>query len=84
MAHVYILQSQSSRRFYVGSAVDLPRRLSEHQRHHSPFTRHGGPWELVYHEEFTDLAQARRRERRLKSWKSHREIKKLIESKKSG
>ncbi len=84
MAHVYILQSRSNGRFYVGSTTELPRRLSEHQRRHSPFTKHGGPWELAYTEEFPNLEQARKRERQLKSWKSHQALKKLIESQKLG
>ncbi len=32
MAFVYILQSESTGRFYVGSSDDLERRLSEHLR----------------------------------------------------
>ena len=84
MAHVYVLQSETSGKFYIGSAVDLARRLSEHRRQHSPFTRQGGPWKLVYEEQFSQLVQGRRRERQLKSWKSHQAIKKLIQSEKSG
>jgi putative endonuclease len=68
--HVYVLRSVSTGAFYVGSTSDLPRRLAEHQRRHSPYTRGRGPWELVYREEFADLSVARRREQQIKSWKS--------------
>jgi len=84
VAFVYVLRSRSSGRFYIGSTTDLQRRLAEHARGHSPYTRDRGPWELVYQEEYAELAQARRRERQMKSWKSHRLIQQLIESQAQG
>jgi putative endonuclease len=83
MAVAYILQSQSSQRFYIGSGADALVRLAEHQRGQTPSTRGRGPWVLVYREEFATIAEARRRERQLKSWKSHRSIQELIDGKKS-
>jgi putative endonuclease len=77
LAHLYILRSITTGKFYVGATVDLARRLGEHGRGHSPFTRGRGPWELVYEEEYPDLAGARRREREIKSWKSHARIAEL-------
>lgn len=70
MAFVYILQSESTRRFYVGSTDDLDRRLSEHHRGDSPATRGRGPWKLVHAENFESLLGARRRELEIKRWKS--------------
>ena len=61
-AHVYVLRSVSSGAFYVGSTCDLPRRLPEDRRHHSPYSRGRGPWEVVYREECADLNSARRRQ----------------------
>ncbi len=78
MAHLYILQSEASGRFYVGSSSDLARRWREHERGHSPFTKARGPWKLVYQEQHASLAEARRREREIKSWKSHRAIVQLL------
>ena len=62
-----------------GSALDLPQRVAEHHRGHSPYTRKRGPWKLVHQELYTTLAEARRRERQIKSWKSHRSIQELID-----
>ena len=76
---VYILQSDSSGAFYVGSTSDLPRRLGEHQRSQSPYTRGRGPWKLVHEEVFATTAEARRRERQIKSWKSHRTIQEVMD-----
>jgi putative endonuclease len=78
MAFVYILQSESTRRFYVGSTDDLDRRLSEHHRGHSPATRGRGPWKLVHTENFESLLEARRRELAIKRWKSAKLITALI------
>ncbi len=50
MAAAYILKSQSTGKFYVGSALNLDQRLAEHQRGHSPYTRNRGPWALAYFE----------------------------------
>ncbi len=79
MPSVYILESQSSKRFYIGSANDVEIRLAAHQRGQTPSTRGRGPWVPVYREEFDTIAEARQRERQLKSWKSHRSIQQLID-----
>ena len=83
MPAVYILQSLTSTKFYIGCAEDPMLRLSEHQRGQTKSTRGRGPWTLVYQESFQTLFDARRRERQLKSWKSHRSIQELIEGSKS-
>jgi len=79
MPALYILRSTTIQKFYVGSALDLPARLAEHQRGHSPYTRNRGPWVLVYQEQFATLVEARHRERQVKSWKSHRLIEQMIQ-----
>jgi len=78
MPSVYILESESTHRFYIGCAENPLARLAEHQRGHTTATRGRGPWALVYQEAFENLIQARRRERQLKSWKSHRSLQELI------
>ena len=78
MPALYILQSETTNKFYVGSALNLPSRIVEHQRGHSPYTKNRGPWILVYQEHYLTLAEARQRERQVKSWKSHRSIQELI------
>ncbi len=80
MAAAYILKSQSTGKFYVGSALNLDQRLAEHQRGHSPYTRNRGPWALAYFETYTTLPEARRRELQIKSWKSHRSVQELIDA----
>ena len=78
MCFLYILQSEITGRFYVGSTDDLERRLSEHLRGHSAATRGRGPWKLVHREQFENLLEARRREREIKRWKSAKMIQALV------
>ncbi|MGA8144348.1 MAG: GIY-YIG nuclease family protein [Candidatus Acidiferrales bacterium] len=80
MAFVYILQSETTRRFYIGSTVDLDRRIAEHLRGHSPATRGRGPWKLAYNEQFDTLIEARTRELEIKRWKSSKMIQALVGS----
>jgi putative endonuclease len=74
MGILYILRSESSGRFYIGSTDNLKRRLSEHARGHAASTRGRGPWTLVYKEEFATLLEARQRELQVKRWKSSKMI----------
>ena len=79
MPALYVLKSASSGKFYIGSALNLDRRLEEHQRGHSLYTKDRGPWELVYREDYATLPEARDSERQIKSWKSHRSVQELID-----
>jgi putative endonuclease len=76
---VYILQSESTSRYYIGSTNDLDRRLSEHVRGHSLATRGRGPWKVVYTEPCESLRKARHRELEIKRWKSVKLIEVLIQ-----
>ena len=80
MPSVYILQSESTNRFYVGCTAQVALRLIEHQRGQTRSTRGCGPWRLVYEELYPTLTEARKRELQVKSWKSHRSIQRLIDS----
>jgi len=66
MVTVYVLQGSTGRR-YVGMTNDLQRRLKEHR---SGCTRSGrllGDFRLLHTEEYPDHAEAREREKSLKS-----------------
>ena len=79
MFTVYILQSESSGRFYVGHTEDIADRLLRHQQQRSASTRGRGPWRLVHTEAFSTRAQAMAREKEIKSWKSAARIRALID-----
>ncbi len=76
MFHVYILQNPEGR-FYIGQTQDLAKRLASHNRTDSTggkYTRKNGPWTLVWSEPHPTRADAMRREREIKSWKSAERI----------
>ena len=83
MPAVYILESESSGKFYIGCAEDPLARLTAHNRGQTRSTRGRGPWLLVYQEQFSTLSEARVRERQLKNWRSHRSIQDLMDSSKT-
>ena len=78
MFSVYILQSESTGKYYVGSTDCLEKRLAQHQNGLSPYTSRRGPWRLVFSEGFGTRAEAYNRERQIKSWKSRKAIEDLI------
>ncbi|MBK7810979.1 MAG: GIY-YIG nuclease family protein [Saprospiraceae bacterium] len=63
---VYILFSESLQRYYTGSTNDIVRRFMEHNSGKSSATRGGRPWELKYHEEFTNRSDAVQKEIQIK------------------
>ena len=79
-AYCYILYSTKLNKYYVGSTIDVERRLEEHNRGKEKFTKTGTPWNLMYKEQFEELKQARERERYIKKMKSRLFIEKLIRS----
>jgi len=75
---VYILRSQKSGKFYIGSTNDLKRRLFDHNRGKVVSTENKGSWNLVYAESFSTRSQAVFRENQIKSYKSGNAFKKII------
>ena len=66
MYYVYLLYSSELDSFYLGSTVDLKRRLEEHKSGRVKSTKHVRDWRLAYYEGHLTEASARRRERALK------------------
>ena len=59
---VYILQSLTDKRTYVGSTNNLNRRLKQHNSGQVRSTQHRIPFKILFTEEFTSLSEARKRE----------------------
>jgi putative endonuclease len=66
---VYVLWSETSRRFYIGITENLAHRLAQHNEGLSAWTSRYRPWALVYQERKPDYGLARRRENELKRQK---------------
>jgi putative endonuclease len=77
---VYILYSERTDKYYIGSTVNLDHRLYHHNLGATPSTKAGSPWRVVHTESFPDLKAARARERAIKRKKSRRYIEWLISS----
>ena len=65
MYFLYILQSESSGRFYVGQTQDVGERLAYHNADYSKSLKNRGPWKLVHTESYATRSGAVRRERQL-------------------
>ena len=82
MYFTYILQSESTGRYYVGSTDNLDRRVAQHNdpdyKGSKTTKRFKGPWKLVYTESSQTRAEAMSREREIKSWKSRKAIQGMI------
>lgn len=78
MAYVYILQSLVNFRYYVGSTIDLERRVIEHNQGESKYTSFTRPFKLVFSQRYQSIQIARKVESKLKSLKSRVVIEKII------
>ena len=77
----YILQSESTGRYYVGHTGNLDERLLSHNGGKVKSTRKKGPWKVKYVEEYESKLEANRRELEIKSKKSKKFIEYLIDYK---
>ena len=74
MAFVYILQC-SDGTFYTGMAVNLERRLQQHNNGRgAKYTRGRRPVELVYWEEKENISSALKREKQIQKMTRNRKI----------
>ena len=79
---VYILFSATRNKYYVGYTRDeLSERLRKHNSNHKGFTGKSADWILIYCETYDNKKVAMKRESQIKSWKSSKMIKQLIEKK---
>ena len=80
MHYVYIIQSTTSGKYYIGSTNNIDKRLKEHNKNITRSTKYKGPWKLIHKEEFPFKQDALSREKQIKSYKSGRAFKELISS----
>jgi putative endonuclease len=76
--YVYILQSETTSRYYIGQTLDVDERVAYHNANYSKSLKNRGPWQLVYRENYATRAEAVRRERQIKSWKDRKMIQQLV------
>lgn len=76
-AYVYILKDEDSK-YYVGSTVDLDRRLKQHLNGHTKTTSRMKNIRLVLKQEYNELAKAREIERKIKKLKRKDYLEKMV------
>lgn len=79
MYYVYVLQSLKDKHTYVGYSDNVERRIEEHNNGRSKATKHRRPFQLLFVEEFSTIAEAKKRELYWKSGAGRRELKKYFE-----
>ncbi|MBI2263174.1 GIY-YIG nuclease family protein [Candidatus Berkelbacteria bacterium] len=78
MFYLYILKSKKDDKFYIGITNDLNDRISRHNSGKVTATRFRRPLNMVYYEKYQSYNEVIKRERYLKSLKSHKYINWLI------
>ena len=78
MFFVYILQSDTTFRFYTASTEDLANRIEEHNAGENKSTRNGIPWQLVHQEQFATSSDALRKEIQIKNRGAERYMRGLL------
>jgi len=78
MFYVYVLESESSRKWYIGYSSDLRARLKKHNQNGNTSTSNKGPWKLIYYEAYLVKEDAVGREIFLKSGSGWRFLKKQL------
>ena len=79
MHYVYILRSiNHPKRLYIGCAQDIEKRLVQHNRGDSTYSKTYTPWEMEAYMAFKDKQVAEDLERYLKSGSGHAFLKKRL------
>ena len=74
MHFVYFIRSLKNKNWvYVGSTSNLAKRIKSHNKGEVRSTKHHKPFELIYHEMYVKLSDARKRERQIKTSRSKKE-----------
>lgn len=77
MYYAYILESAMNRSQYVGMSENPTKRLTDHNRGKVKSTKLAKPWKIILSESFATRAEARKREKYLKSATGRRFRKKI-------
>jgi len=75
---LYILQSASFDKYYVGISSNPIRRLMFHNSIEKGFTSRYRPWKIVFTQEFLSKLSANQSELKIKNWKNKTMIQRVI------
>ena len=70
MFYTYILVSEKDGSFYIGHTNNIERRISDHNKGFSRYTKTKIPWKLLFLKKFESRSEAMYLEKKLKSYKN--------------
>ncbi|PIZ63488.1 hypothetical protein COY16_01925 [Candidatus Roizmanbacteria bacterium CG_4_10_14_0_2_um_filter_39_13] len=79
MCYVYILQSLKTSRYYIGSTLDIDKRLEKHNSGYVKSTKNSVPWKLEMSQKYSSITVAKQIKYRLKKLKRKDYIEKIID-----
>ncbi len=80
MHYVYVLQSETNQKFYIGYSTNPEARAVKHNEGGNISTKHDRPWKLIYFEGYLNKKDALGRERFLKSGSGRSYVKKQLKN----
>jgi predicted GIY-YIG superfamily endonuclease len=78
MGYLYILQSRLKLKFYIGSTIDLGKRVKEHNNGYVISTKYIRPLELKFFKKFDSIQEARGIEYKIKKLKSRIIVEQIV------
>ena len=72
--YCYILESENTGAYYIGSTQDLNTRLQLHNQGKNRSTKSGVPWKVKGYKIYSTRSEAYREEQRLKRMKSRKRV----------
>jgi putative endonuclease len=75
---VYIIESNTCLRYYIGQTEDLNRRIARHNSGRNKSTKPYIPWELRWWKEYETRSEAVKEERVLKGIKKRKGLEKYV------
>jgi len=78
--YVYLLQSDIDQSWYIGYTNDLDKRISDHNKGKSYYTKRKIPWNLIYYEVSLNKSDAIAREKYLKTGMGRRFLKNRLKN----
>lgn len=78
MYYVYVLKSLNKNFTYVGYSTDIKQRFIYHQNGYVKSTKSFRPFEIVFYEAYKDMADAKRREKYLKTDKGKSTLRMML------
>jgi putative endonuclease len=80
MYYFYVLKFRKSDKLYKGLTNDLRRRVAEHRRGQSSFTRRNGEFDLIFYEAYINKKDAQEAEKYFKTGHGREVLKEKIKN----